>query len=162
FHDACPDPLRGDAATCFVLTNSRSVSETDAVALTTRAARGLISVADRRAAPIDLISRSDSTLRGHVIAEMGTLTALWRERHGAGPDGLLLVPAFIEAGRVTAADIHWARVGQDLVPVGSTEFARDLVFGYLSSDLRDFLAEKSRGAIRAEEVRTIGLAEIRT
>jgi hypothetical protein len=27
---------------------------------------------------------------------------------GSGFDGVLLVPAFLEAGRLTAADIHWA------------------------------------------------------
>jgi uncharacterized protein YgbK (DUF1537 family) len=159
--DAYRAALGGTAATCFVLTNSRSVGETAAVELTKRAARGLIAVAAECGAPIDLVSRSDSTLRGHVIAEARALAAVRRELLGSGPDGVLLVPAFIEAGRVTAADIHWARSGAGLVPVGQTEFARDRVFGYAASDLREFIADKSGGAIRSDGIASISLADIR-
>jgi len=74
---------------------------------------------------------------------------------------VLLVPAFLEAGRLTAADIHWARIGPDLVPVGQTEFARDPVFGYTASDLKDFISQKSGGAIGRGDVASIGLADIR-
>ena len=74
---------------------------------------------------------------------------------------MLLIPAFIEAGRLTAADVHWARTSNGLVPVGETEFARDPVFGYAASDLRDFVAEKSDGGIRREDVASISLADIR-
>jgi hypothetical protein len=41
------------------------------------------------------------------------------------------------AGRFTAGDVHWARVGADVLPVSETEFARDATFGYAASDLRD-------------------------
>jgi hypothetical protein len=50
---------------------------------------------------------------------------------------VLLVPAFLEAGRLTAADIHWAASTPDLVPAGQTEFAQDPVSGYTASDLKD-------------------------
>ena len=80
---------------------------------------------------------------------------------GRGYDGVLLVPAFLEAGRVTAADIHWARTAAGLIPVGETEFAKDAAFGYGASDLRVFVAEKSGGTIRPEDVRSISLADIR-
>jgi uncharacterized protein YgbK (DUF1537 family) len=153
--------LDGPAGTCFVLTNSRSLGERAAANLTTRAARGLISVAGRLGARIDLVSRSDSTLRGHLFAEVAALAAACRDTAGGGPDGVLFAPAFIEAGRLTAADIHWARTPAGLIPVGQTEFARDRVFGYAASDLRDHLAERSRGAIEAGRVRSISLADIR-
>lgn len=160
--DAYEAALIGPAATCFVLTNSRSLGAAPAGELTTRAARGLIAAARRLGAPIDLVSRSDSTLRGHVIAEVDALAAVHRETLGGAPDGVLFAPAFIEAGRVTAADVHWARTPAGFVPVGQTEFARDGVFGYAASDLRDFLAEKSAGAISADAVLTISLADIRS
>ncbi len=153
--------LDNPTGTCFVLTNSRSLGQRAAAHLTTRAARGLIAVARRNGARIDLISRSDSTLRGHLFAEVAALAAVHRDTLGGGPDGVLFAPAFIEAGRVTAADIHWARTPAGLVPVGETEFARDRVFGYAASDLRDFVAEKSGGAIGADRVRSISLADIR-
>jgi len=150
------------AATCFVLTNTRSLDEPAAVERTTEAARGLLAVARRRGARIQLVSRSDSTLRGHVLAEVAAVQAARREMPGRGFDGVLLVPAFLEAGRVTAGDIHWARTAAGLVPVGQTEFARDSAFGYEASDLRVFVEEKSGGAIRRDQVASIGLADIRS
>jgi uncharacterized protein YgbK (DUF1537 family) len=159
--DAYAAALAGPGATCFVLTNSRSLGGPAAAELTTRAARGLITVAGRRGARVQLVSRSDSTLRGHVMAEVTALQAVRQDMVGRGYDGILLVPAFLEAGRVTAADIHWARTAAGLVPVGETEFAKDAAFGYRASDLRVFVAEKSGGTIRPEDVRSISLADIR-
>jgi uncharacterized protein YgbK (DUF1537 family) len=159
--DAYAAALGGPGATCFVLTNSRSLGGPAAAGLTTRAARGLITVAGRRGTRIQLVSRSDSTLRGHVMAEVTALQAVRRDMAGRGYDGILLVPAFLEAGRVTAADIHWARTAAGLIPVGDTEFAKDAAFGYGASDLRVFVAEKSGGTIRPEDVRSISLADIR-
>jgi uncharacterized protein YgbK (DUF1537 family) len=153
--------LAGPAATCFVLTNTRSVDEAAAIQLNLRAARGLMAVAARRGARIQLVSRSDSTLRGHLMAEVASLQAVRREVLGSGFDAVLLVPAFLEAGRVTAGDIHWARIGPGLVAVGETEFARDPAFGYAASNLRDFVAEKAGGAIGRGDVRSISLADIR-
>ena len=151
------------AGAWFVLTNTRSLAEPAAAAVTASAARGMIAAARGRCDRIQLVSRSDSTLRGHVVAEVAALQAVRRELLSHAADGVLLIPAFLEAGRLTAGDIHWAR-GRDgrLVPVGETEFARDAAFGYSASDLRDFLFEKSGGAIARRDVRSISLADIRT
>jgi uncharacterized protein YgbK (DUF1537 family) len=154
--------LDSPAATCFVLTNSRSLEEPAAAALNQQAAHGLLALAAHRGARIQLVSRSDSTLRGHLLAEVAALQAARREVLGHGFDGVLLVPAFLEAGRVTAGDTHWARVGAGLVPVGETEFARDPAFGYEASDLRVFVEEKSGGAVRRDQVASISLADIRS
>jgi uncharacterized protein YgbK (DUF1537 family) len=159
--DAYEAALAGTAGTCFVLTNTRSLAAADAARLNTLAARGLMAVARRRGARMQLVSRSDSTLRGHVMAEVAALQAARRDVPGGGYDGVLLIPAFLEAGRLTAADIHWARTGAGLVPVGETEFARDPAFGYTASDLRDFVAEKSGGVVGAADVASISLADIR-
>ncbi|HMH91079.1 MAG TPA: four-carbon acid sugar kinase family protein [Streptosporangiaceae bacterium] len=153
--------LAGPAAACFVLTNTRSLDEPAAVELNTLAARGLIAVAGRRGARLQFVSRGDSTLRGHVLAEVAALQAVRREVLGSGFDAVLLIPAFLEAGRLTAADIHWARTGAGLVPVGETEFARDASFGYAASDLKDFITEKARGAIRRDDIGSISLTDIR-
>jgi uncharacterized protein YgbK (DUF1537 family) len=148
-------------AACFILTNTRSLPEADAVELNTRIGRMLFELAARLDAPIDVASRSDSTLRGHVIAEVRALDAVRREVTGRGYDGVLLVPAYFEAGRFTAGNVHWARVGAELLPVGETEFARDATFGYAASDLREFVAEKSGGAIQPGEVVTLTVDDIR-
>ena len=153
--------LAEPGSTCFVLTNTRSLPEADAVALNRDAGRALCELAARLGAPVEVVSRSDSTLRGHVIAEVRALDAARREVSGRGYDGVLLVPAFFEAGRVTAGDIHWARVGGEWQPAGETEFARDASFGYTASDLKQFVAEKSAGAIAAADVHSIGLDDIR-
>jgi uncharacterized protein YgbK (DUF1537 family) len=47
-----------------------------------------------------------------------------------------------------------------MLPVGQTEFARDRVFGYATSNLREFLAAKS-GAFSPDAVASISLADIR-
>jgi uncharacterized protein YgbK (DUF1537 family) len=148
-------------STCFILTNARSLPEADAVELNTRIGRMLFELADRLDAPIDLVSRSDSTLRGHVIAEVRGLDAVRRQATGRGYDGVLLAPAYFEAGRFTVGNVHWARVGIDVLPVSETEFARDVTFGYAASDLRDFVAEKSGGTIGPGEVLSISLEDIR-
>jgi uncharacterized protein YgbK (DUF1537 family) len=96
-----------------------------------------------------------------VIAEVRALDEARRRALGAGYDAVLLAPAFLEAGRVTVGDVHWARVGEEFLPVGETEFARDASFGYAASDLREFLAEVSAGEIAAADVGAVGLVDIR-
>src|ERR1700759_2935309 len=161
--DAYGAAFAGAAGTCFVLTNTRSLDEADAVALNERVARGLLAAGARLASPgrVQFVSRSDSTLRGHVMAEVGALQEVQRSVTGRGFDGVLLAPAFLEAGRVTAGDIHWARVAGELVPVGTTEFARDATFGYSASDLRDFISEGSGGGVRPGDVVSLSLADVR-
>lgn len=148
-------------STCFVLTNTRSLAETDAADLTRYVATDVLEVAGGLGAPVDVVSRSDSTLRGHLLAEIAAIEAARRDRTGRGHDGVLLVPAFLEAGRFTAGDTHYAVIDGAPVPVAATEFARDAAFGYSTSDLRALLAERSGGALRAEDVHSIGLDDIR-
>lgn len=145
----------------FVLTNTRGLSEPDAVALDTRIAAQLFAVAAARGAELDLVSRGDSTLRGHVLAELAALDDARRDALGSGYDALLLAPAFFEAGRTTVDDIHRVRVDGVDVPAGDTEYARDATFGFRASDLKEFLAEKSAGAIDAAEVVSLSLDDIR-
>src|SRR3954470_8573546 len=138
--DAALEPA---GETTFFLTNTRSLPEAEAAALTERVARRLLE-ADPE---LEIVSRSDSTLRGHVVAEVEAIDRARRAVLGRGYDGVLLAPAFFEAGRFTRADIHMA--GD--VPVGDTEFARDATFGYRASNLREFVAEK-RGDVVASSL----------
>ncbi|GIH17790.1 hypothetical protein Raf01_59620 [Rugosimonospora africana] len=155
------DALRGESDTCFVLTNTRSLDAPAAVRCDIEVAGDLYRVAEHRGRRLQLVSRSDSTLRGHVLEEVAALHEVRRSRLGAGFDGVLFAPAYLEAGRVTAGDVHWARVGDQLVPVGETEFARDASFGYRSSNLREFLAERSGGEVPADSVHSLSLSDIR-
>ena len=156
-----PAGLAEPGSTCFILTNTRSLPEHAAVELTTSVAGSLFTLGQTLGAPVEVVSRSDSTLRGHVLAEMQAIDAARRRVTGTGFDGVLLVPAYFEAGRFTAGDIHWANVAGEPVPVGDSEFAKDATFGYTSSNLRDFAAEKSGGTITADQVHSISLTDIR-
>jgi uncharacterized protein YgbK (DUF1537 family) len=147
------EAIRTAGDTTFFLTNTRSLPEREAEELTYEIARHLL----ERDSEIQIISRSDSTLRGHVAAEVRAIDRARRELTGSGYDGVLLAPAFFEAGRFTAGDIHWAHVDGEDLPVGETEFAKDATFGYRSSDLREFVTEK-RGAT---DVVSLGLEDIR-
>ncbi len=133
----------------------------EAVSLTGTVARDLFDLASQHDFSLEVVSRSDSTLRGHVVAEVRAIDAARRQATGKGYDAVLFVPAFLEAGRVTAHDVHWARVDGELTPVGETEFARDATFGYRASDLKQFLAEKSGGSIEADHVHSVSLDDIR-
>jgi uncharacterized protein YgbK (DUF1537 family) len=57
--------------------------------------------------------------------------------------------------------VHFAVVDGIPTPVGETEFATDKTFGYRSSNLREFLQERSGGAIAADDVHSLTLADIR-
>lgn len=145
----------------FILTNTRSLDEARAAALQYDIASRLhhLTAADPR--PLIVVSRSDSTLRGHFPAEPDALQRARTEVIGRGYDALLLCPAYPEAGRVTVDDVHWAVSDGLAVPVGETEFARDASFGYRASDLRAWVEEKTRGRIRADEVASVSLEALR-
>src|SRR3954464_8573426 len=104
------DALRMAGDTTFFLTNTRSLPEAEAAELTGRVARRLL----EQEPDLEIVSRSDSTLRGHVAAEGAAIERARPAAVGTGYDGVLLVPAFFEAGRHTRGDIHYA--GD--VPVG--------------------------------------------
>ncbi|MCF0230019.1 MAG: hydroxyacid dehydrogenase, partial [Parasporobacterium sp.] len=54
-------------------------------------------------------------------------------------------------------NIHYVKTGEKLIPAGETEFARDATFGYKNSDLTKYIEEKTRGAVKAEEVKSISI-----
>ncbi len=74
---------------------------------------------------------------------------------------MLICPYFEEGGRLTIGNIHYVRGGGQFPPVGETEFARDATFGYHASDLRGWVAEKTKGAVSASDVARVSLADIR-
>jgi uncharacterized protein YgbK (DUF1537 family) len=152
--------LAEPGSTCFVLTNTRALDEAEAVAMNRRLLAGVLAEPGLQQG-LHVVSRSDSTLRGHVIAEPEAI-ADELGAHGIAVDAILLVPAMLEAGRFTQDDVHYAVVGGEALRVEDTDFARDATFGYSHSDLREFLEERSGGAVRAADVLSIGLEDIRT
>ena len=149
--------LEQPSSTFYILTNSRSFPEEEAARMNREISANLASAAEQAGAKFAIVSRGDSTLRGHFPAE----TEAVEEALRVGLDGIVLCPCYIEAGRLTVEDIHWVRQGQSLVPAGETEFAGDTSFGYSSSNLAAWVEEKTTGRVRASEVASVGLADIR-
>src|SRR5215213_3288003 len=102
----------------FILTNSRSLPEADA--LNREIVGNLVEASRQTGIEFAVASRSDSTLRGHFPAETDAIAAAL-----GGVDGVVLCPAFFEGGRVTIDDVHAVRDGDKLIPAAETEFARD-------------------------------------
>jgi uncharacterized protein YgbK (DUF1537 family) len=77
-------------------------------------------------------------------------------------DGVVMVPAFPDAGRVTIGGEHYVRSGDGtLTPVSETEFAGDATFGFSTSYLPAYVEEKTAGRVRAEDVIVLDLGTIR-
>ena len=129
----------------FVLTNTRGMSATDAAVLTREVCVNLREALEQLATEGEhinplLVSRSDSTLRGHYPVETDIIA------EELGPfDAHFMVPAFFEGGRITLDSIHYLIMEGKPVPVHETEFARDSVFGYTHSYLPDYVEEKTAG-----------------
>lgn len=139
---------------CFVLTNSRSLTRDRSGSLHRKFMRNLRQAADGR--PFTVISRSDSTLRGHFPFE----TDIVAEEIG-GADLTLIAPYFAAGGRYTLNDTHYVAENDQLVPAADTPFARDAVFGYSHSYLPDWVEEKTNGTVSSQDVICLSLELIR-
>jgi len=151
-----------DAPAVYVLTNARSLGEDDARDRNHEVARNALAAAGAAGVDLEFVSRGDSTLRGHFPLETDSLADAIAASGGAAVDGVVIVPAFPDAGRVTIGGIHYMRDGADLRPIGETEFARDATFGYRSSRLADWVDEKSEGRYPAGSVIVLDLGVIRS
>lgn len=150
--------LQDDAPIFFVLTNTRSLTPEAAQSITQEVCRNLkTAIAQTGIEDFLVVSRSDSTLRGHYPIETDAIA------EELGPfDAHFLVPAFFEGGRTTRDSIHYLKVNGVDTPVHETEFAKDSVFGYKHSYLPDYVEEKTHGRIRADQVERFVLADIRS
>jgi uncharacterized protein YgbK (DUF1537 family) len=144
----------------FVLTNTRSLSETDAAERNRQVVDALHRAATAEQVRYVLASRSDSTLRGYYPLETDVLSEELAAR-GTVVDGVVICPGYVEPGRLTIDSLHWTRTPEGMIPVSKSEFAKDASFGYRSSDLRDWVEEKTGGRIPRDQVATITLTDIR-
>jgi uncharacterized protein YgbK (DUF1537 family) len=141
----------------FILTNTRAMEPAQAAAVTREVCQNLkIALADVGMTDFLVVSRSDSTLRGHYPIETDVIAA-----ELGGFDAHFLMPAFFEGGRITRNSIHYLLVDGVETPVHKTEFARDSVFGYSHSYLPDYVAEKTQGKIPADRVVQFAIDEVR-
>jgi uncharacterized protein YgbK (DUF1537 family) len=145
----------------FILTNSRSFTANESARAHRELARNIVNASRLTGKDFILISRSDSTLRGHYPLETQVLRSVAEASGDKVYDGEIIVPFFKEGGRVTIDNVHYVKDGDRLIPAGRTEFAWDKSFGYRNSHLGDYIEEKTKGQYRAEDCIYISLDELR-
>ena len=150
------------AAAVYVLTNTRSLDPAAAAVRNREVVINALAAAAATRTALGFVSRSDSTLRGHYPLEPDVIAATVLEVTGKSTDGVVIVPAFPDAGRITIGGVHYMR-GADgaLIPVGETEFAQDASFGFANSELARYVEEKSTGRFAAADVIVLDLDVIR-
>ena len=163
----CPLLLRWDPRTLaaglrqaspflFLLANTRALAPAAAAERVRQICRALAPALAAAQAEgvmdtVLLVSRGDSTLRGHFPLEVEAMA------EELGPfDATFLVPAFLEGGRTTVDGVH-RLAGQ---PVHETPFGRDGLFAYHTSDLRSWVEEKTGGRISAGQVEHLSWREL--
>ncbi|KAM6557353.1 hypothetical protein CsatB_004372 [Cannabis sativa] len=141
----------------FILTNSRALSPEKATELIKDICQNLQAAADSvKNADYTVVLRGDSTLRGHFPEEADAASSVLGEM-----DAWIICPFFLQGGRYTIGDIHYVADSDKLVPAGDTEFAKDASFGYKSSNLREWVEEKTGGRVPASSVASISIQLLR-
>jgi uncharacterized protein YgbK (DUF1537 family) len=149
--------LETDLPAFFIVTNSRGMPLTEAKAVNDEVGRNLKIAIEDSGRNVAILSRGDSTLRGHYPGEVDALD----DAFGGGFDARILIPFFLEGGRYTLDDVHYVADGDWLIPSGDTEFAKDTAFSYHSSNLRDWVQEMTGGEVSRDDVASISIHDIR-
>ncbi len=149
------------SAMFFVLTNSRALTARQTEALHREIALNIVEAARETGKDYLVVSRGDSTLRGHYPLETETLRDTLEAAGGKRYAGEVILPYFLQGGRFTLDDVHYVREGDRLIPAGQTEFAQDRTFGYRASHLGAWCEEKTGGRYRADEMVYLSLADLR-
>jgi uncharacterized protein YgbK (DUF1537 family) len=155
--DSLRAELADDGSCFYILTNSRSLPLPDAQTLNAEIGRNLCAASASTRRAFAVVSRSDSTLRGHFPGEVEALV----DSLETDFDAWLIIPYFLEGGRYTINDVHYVAEGDHLIPAGETPYAQDASFGYVASNLREWVAEKTGWRFPAADVATITLDDLR-
>lgn len=145
----------------FILTNSRAFTAEYTKKVHQDIAERIVKESQKTNKDFIIISRSDSTLRGHYPLETATLKETVEKLTHEKFDGEVLMPFFKEGGRFTINNIHYVQEEDYLVPAGMTEFAKDKTFYYTSSDLPEYIEEKTNGKYKANDTTCVSLDSLR-
>jgi len=163
--DALRAEFEADSRAFFVVTNARTMPEAQAQSVNSFITRNLGEAARQAGVDFSIVSRLDSTLRGHFPAEMRAIeSGLPRKPDGwpsGWPSGWIIAPLFLEGGRFTIDDTQYVADGDWLIPVGNTEFARDPAFAFTASTLQGWVEEKSEGKVPADSVASVSIRDLR-
>ena len=138
----------------FILANTRSLSEKDAKLRLEEICTVLKKIISNESFKQEfiIVSRGDSTLRGHNFLEPNVIN------NCLGPfDATFHIPAFVEGKRYTIDGKHFV----DNVPVSQTIFAKDKIFGFKTSNVRDLLFQKSKFQINLNDIKNLKLSELK-
>ena len=145
----------------YILTNSRGFTIEQTTLCHKEIIERIDKISKKTGKEYLIISRGDSTLRGHYPLETELLREGFEADGTKRVDGEIICPFFKEGGRYTIENIHYVKTGNQLIPAGQTEFAKDKTFGYQSSDLCEYIEEKTKGQYPAKSVTYITLKELR-
>ena len=142
----------------FLLTNSRSVPSEQAATMAHQIGEVLRVASKKTGQSFEVISRSDSTLRGHYPTEVTPLA----EAINQADAPVILCPFFLEGNRLTYEDTHYVVDGDEMIPAAQTPFADDTAFGFENSNLRDWILEKTDGQIEQDKIVSLSIETLRT
>ena len=129
--------LKDSSNLLFILANTRSLSKEDVkirLKEICSALREIMNNSSFAEEDFVLISRGDSTLRGHNFVEPDIINEL------LGPfDATFYIPAFIEGNRTTVNGNHFV----DNIPINETIFSKDKIFGFNTSNIKELICEQS-------------------
>lgn len=118
-----------------MLTNTRALSEEAAGQLVRQCRDDAEAAAAALGVRVLVVQRGDSTLRGHVFAEIDAVVR--------GDEVIVFVPAFPAGGRRTRSGVHEVMIDGSWINAADTEFARDPVFGYSERTMIDYVAART-------------------
>lgn len=147
--------------TAFIHINTRAYPADKVRVLLKELMENVVSVSKAAGKDFEIISRSDSTLRGHYPLETEVIRTEYQRGLSKKIDGEIIVPFFKEGGRLTVNDTHYVLDGNELIPASETEFAKDPDFGFQHSDLKRYIEEKTSGKYPHEKVVSISLEMLR-
>lgn len=151
------DGFKSDEQMFFILTNSRAFTKDKTIQVHQDITSRVQKVAEELNRPFIIISRSDSTLRGHFPLETEIINTNLNNK----ADGEIMIPFFKEGGRYTLNNVHYVEIDGELVPAAETEFAKDRTFSFNNSNLGKYVEEKTAGEFKENDVIYISLEDLR-
>ncbi|MDO5700646.1 MAG: four-carbon acid sugar kinase family protein [Bowdeniella nasicola] len=155
--------LATGAPAVYVETATRALAAADTEDRDFDVTRAALAAAAELGIDVDIALRSDSTLRGHYPLETDVVANCLEADANHHVDGLIICPAFPDAGRVTIDSVHYVKGEREVYhPVHTTEFAADPAFAFETSFIPEWIEDRTGGRTSADEVVRITLADLRT
>ena len=145
--------LQNSSNLLFILANTRSLSEKDLKIRLKEICSSLKEVMSNSLFVEEefiVISRGDSTLRGHNFIEPFIINEL------LGPfDATFYIPAFLEGNRTTVNGNHLV----DNIPINKTIFSKDKIFGFNTCNVKELIYEQSNHQLDFNHIENIFLKD---